>query len=91
MYTIIDYIYRKGGSMLRPTHDYVVLKIKDRTESGIVLSSYCNVAQVLAIGPEVHGALYTIGSRVYFNRDKAIECGEYILIQDAYILAEVEA
>lgn len=77
--------------MLRPTHNYVVLKMNHTTESGIVLSTYSNLAEVLAIGPEVQNALYKIGSRVYFNREKAIECGEYILIQDAYILAEVSA
>ena len=75
--------------MLHPAHDYVVIEVSHQTESGILLSRHNNQAQVIAIGPDVKNPVYHIGSQVYFDETKGIACGEYILIQDAYILAEI--
>ena len=75
--------------MLQPTHDYVVLEMNHTSESGILLSSNRNQAKVVAIGPEVQNPIYHVGSTVYFDMNQAIECAEYLIVQDVYILAEV--
>ena len=75
--------------MLQPAHDYVVIEIQNQTTSGIVLSHFeNNKGTVLAMGPEVKNPVYALGSSVYFEKSRAIECGNYIVIQDAYIVAE---
>lgn len=86
--------------MLKPLHDYVILKkekVENKTASGIILTSpkeeVSNQAKVIAVGPKCHDDLH-VGMTVIFKEYSGTKLNqdeeEYIILEEEDILAIVE-
>lgn len=86
--------------MLKPLHDYVVLKkekVENTTASGIILTNpkedVSNQAKVIAVGPKCHDDL-SVGMTVIFKEYSGTKFHQddedYIIIEEEDILAIIE-